>query len=163
MLISRPNEASLCKRDVHKGIKLAIGETSHARDLGKLRPSGNPNVLKKADAPQLQMRMFFCTSSQDLALGGIRRCFNSFASFIRRYSSFCELCGCPPPPVREQAILGAIAIFKPVGTFPNYAGRIREKCFFFQDAYLGTQLWSPTLFLLLIYREEGGIPLPKLH
>ena len=127
-LIARQRRASLCRRAITSDIKTAANENCPRANFSKLGPDAKLKVLKKANLPQCTLNRFPHTTSHGIALAGIRRCFDSFASAIRCYYSFCELRSCIPFPARERTILERITVFNPGATFSNYVGYIRKAC-----------------------------------
>ena len=123
--------ADACRSD----IKASLNDAKISRlpvDFEKLGPAARIKALKKARLPQFKIDRFFRTTSQSIALTGIKRCFKSFKSGIRCYYSYCELRGQPPFPVRERVIVQWSSIFKAGPTFSNYVGYVRKACHYLE-------------------------------
>ena len=119
-IIRRLKNAHLCSNAARPDVKTALNKSKiskHPEDFDKLGPTEKLKTIRKAQHPQYMMNRLFRTSSQSIAINGIRRFFPSFASGIRCYYSFCELRGTPPCPERERVVTEWISISKPGLTF----------------------------------------------
>ena len=98
--LRRLKSAQLCPNSACSNIKTALNKSKIRKlpiNFDQLGPAAKLKMLQRSNLPLYKANRFFRTASQSVALTGIHRCFESFASGIRRYYSFCELKGTPLP------------------------------------------------------------------
>ena len=98
--LHRLKSDQLCANAARSDIKTALSKSKISKlpiNFDQLGPSAKLKILLRANLPLYKVDRFFRTASQSVASTGIQRCFESFASGIRCYYSFCEIKGTPPP------------------------------------------------------------------
>lgn len=80
---ARLKRASRCHRAATADIKMSLNKKSSKNDFLEMGPSAMLRTFREAALPQLKLNRYFRTSSQDLALTGMRKCFPRFASIVR--------------------------------------------------------------------------------
>ena len=130
LLLTRLKAVDLADSAVRKDVSKSMRKLRLPKNFSELGPTAKLAKLRQASANKDKINRFPMTSAHMNALTGIIFRFQSFASSIRCYYSFCELRGNPPFPVREAVVIEWSSIFNQWGTFRNYINYLKKACYY---------------------------------
>ena len=92
-LLTRLKAVTLADSAIKKDVSLPMRNIKLAKSFPDIGPTAKLAKLRQAAANKDKIKTFSRTSTHANALTGVRFCFQSFASAVRCYFSFCELRG----------------------------------------------------------------------
>ena len=117
-------------RRASRWVATACRRLKAQKSFAPIGTSSNMKRLRPRRASQKTMGALLLRQSQLLALNVVKKAPPSFFSCGRSYFSFCELKAVRPFPVRENAAIHRIPLFRHSPTFPNYVSYLDNACFF---------------------------------
>ena len=96
----------------------------------KMGPARKIRYLKSSAVHPLQVNRFIKDQTQANLLKQVKGSLPGMASAFRCYTSFCELKGVRPFPVREEVVTQWSSVFNNTATYGNYVTLLERCCFF---------------------------------